>query len=249
MNGLALPVAALIAAYVATHPLLDVLPGNGRRERRAILAGLTTAILGFIFLGIPEAWPALLFTGGIVIASTALEGLRPGPAWWLGVRIATLLILGAIGAWLVPALHDTLVAGEPGIAAALLWPPSWYVILIVLAGAYVTVEWGRPWVERAIEPFAKAVSFYGKTPQGLPNGGRMIGRLERLLIYLFVLIDAPTAIGFLVTAKSILRFGEVKDKESHRLAEYIIIGTLMSFGFAIVSAYLVRTLFGIAAPG
>ncbi|MGL4513658.1 MAG: hypothetical protein ACRCT8_11265 [Lacipirellulaceae bacterium] len=65
--------------------------------------------------------------------------------------------------------------------------------------------------------------------RGFPGGGAMIGRLERLLIYLFVMAGEPGAIGFLIAAKSVFRFGELSDKANRLEAEYITIGTLMSF--------------------
>jgi len=64
---------------------------------------------------------------------------------------------------------------------------------------------------------------------GLANGGYWIGIGERTLIYLFILSGVPEGIGFLVAAKSIFRFGEIKEPEQRELAEYILIGTLMSF--------------------
>ena len=70
-----------------------------------------------------------------------------------------------------------------------------------------------------------------ETPPGLRNGGRVIGNLERGLIYLLILTGQAAGIGFLIAAKSVLRFGAVKDES--RLSEYVIIGTLASFGWAI----------------
>lgn len=77
------------------------------------------------------------------------------------------------------------------------------------------------------------------TQGGLENGGYWIGIGERTLIYLFILSGVPAAIGLLVAAKSIFRFGEIKNLEQRKLAEYILIGTLMSFTAA--------TLVGVAA--
>jgi hypothetical protein len=69
---------------------------------------------------------------------------------------------------------------------------------------------------------------------GLPNGGRIIGLLERGVIFVLVLTDQAQGIGFLIAAKSVLRFGAVQQEA--RLSEYVIIGTLASFGWAIVAA-------------
>jgi hypothetical protein len=72
---------------------------------------------------------------------------------------------------------------------------------------------------------------------GLQNGGKMIGRLERCIIFLFIIINQPAGIGFLVAAKSILRFEEAKQQ---KLAEYILIGTLWSFSLAIALAFTTK---------
>ncbi|MEQ8846374.1 hypothetical protein [Botrimarina sp.] len=84
------------------------------------------------------------------------------------------------------------------------------------------------------------------TQRGFPDGGAVIGRLERSLIYLFVVGGTPTAIGFLIAAKSVFRFGELSDRANRLEAEYITIGTLMSFavGLAVshVAAWLLRSL-------
>lgn len=71
--------------------------------------------------------------------------------------------------------------------------------------------------------------------EGLKNGGKLIGQLERMLVLILILIGQPLGIGFLVTAKSILRFEESK---VHLVAEYVIIGTLLSFTLAIAFSSL-----------
>lgn len=72
------------------------------------------------------------------------------------------------------------------------------------------------------------------------NAGKYIGILERLFIFLFVVMNFWEGIGFLLAAKSIFRFGDLKENKDIRLTEYILIGTLLSFGIGILSglAYL-----------
>ncbi len=74
-----------------------------------------------------------------------------------------------------------------------------------------------------------------KLSKGLTDGGKRIGQLERTLIFLLILINQPAGIGFLVAAKSVLRFKEAEDQA---LAEYILIGTLWSFSLAIAISWL-----------
>jgi len=71
-------------------------------------------------------------------------------------------------------------------------------------------------------------------PKGLKNAGRWIGILERTLVFTFILNSNIQAIGLLIAAKSVLRFGEIKDHQNRKEAEYILIGTLLSFSIAIV---------------
>jgi hypothetical protein len=71
-----------------------------------------------------------------------------------------------------------------------------------------------------------------------------IGRFERVLTVTFVLLDRYEAIGFLITAKSILRFGETRAPGARKEAEYILIGTMLSFTAAIFVGLGVRWLLG-----
>ncbi|WP_158837655.1 DUF3307 domain-containing protein [Polaribacter sp. L3A8] len=67
----------------------------------------------------------------------------------------------------------------------------------------------------------------------LAKAGRYIGILERLFVFTFVITNHWEAIGFLLAAKSVFRFGDLTSSKDRKLTEYILIGTLLSFGFAI----------------
>ena len=41
-------------------------------------------------------------------------------------------------------------------------------------------------------------------------------------------------VGFLIAAKSVFRFGDLSKAKDRKLTEYILIGTLLSFGLAIL---------------
>lgn len=66
--------------------------------------------------------------------------------------------------------------------------------------------------------------------EDLERAGRWIGSFERTLAFMLFLLDQFTAIGFIITAKSILRYND----KSLGKTEYVLIGTLMSFGMAMV---------------
>ena len=79
----------------------------------------------------------------------------------------------------------------------------------------------------------------GKTDEkSLKNAGKWIGILERTLILTFILANQFTAVGFLLAAKSIFRFGDLTQNKSRKLTEYVLIGTLLSFAIAIIIGLL-----------
>ena len=81
-----------------------------------------------------------------------------------------------------------------------------------------------------------------KNEESLNNAGKYIGILERLFVFTFVVTGNWEAIGFLLAAKSVFRFGDLKKSKDRKLTEYILIGTLLSFGIAIATGMLVLKL-------
>ncbi|MGJ5640663.1 DUF3307 domain-containing protein [Formosa sp. S-31] len=67
----------------------------------------------------------------------------------------------------------------------------------------------------------------------LKDAGAYIGILERLFVFAFVVMNYWEGIGFLIAAKSVFRFGDLSKAKDRKLTEYILIGTLLSFGLAI----------------
>lgn len=84
-----------------------------------------------------------------------------------------------------------------------------------------------------------------KISSGIPNAGKYIGWLERILILTFILVGNFNGIGFILAAKGILRFGEIKESTDQKYAEYVIIGTLLSFSLSFMVGILIRYLLGL----
>ena len=62
------------------------------------------------------------------------------------------------------------------------------------------------------------------------NAGALIGTVERWLILIFVCMQRYEALGLLIAAKSIIRFGDSQIRKS----EYVLAGTLLSIFIAVV---------------
>lgn len=63
------------------------------------------------------------------------------------------------------------------------------------------------------------------------NAGALIGTIERWLILLFVCFQRYDALGLLIAAKSIIRFGDSQTNKS----EYVLAGTLLSIFIAVLA--------------
>ncbi|MEX0660804.1 MAG: hypothetical protein WEA58_12120 [Balneolaceae bacterium] len=72
------------------------------------------------------------------------------------------------------------------------------------------------------------------------NTGRIIGMLERIFIFIFTIAGQFAAVGFILTAKGVVRYQDFKDRT---FAEYVLIGTLLStllaFGVALILSGLI----------
>jgi hypothetical protein len=75
-------------------------------------------------------------------------------------------------------------------------------------------------------------------PESLANAGKWIGIIERVIVFIFVLLGQYAAISLLIAAKGIIRFNE-KDRPEVK-TEYLVIGTLMSIGIALLVGQAVK---------
>jgi hypothetical protein len=68
----------------------------------------------------------------------------------------------------------------------------------------------------------------------IPNAGKLIGISERYLALILIIVGSYEAVGLIIAAKSVLRIN------SHQESEYILVGTLLSFGIAIFSGLIIN---------
>ncbi|MDF1556273.1 MAG: hypothetical protein P1P84_24610 [Deferrisomatales bacterium] len=117
--------------------------------------------------------------------------------------------------------------------------------MLVIAGYIAVVLGGGPVVEAALstllsaEESATIQAFRGR---GLHVGGRVIGQLERFLTLTFILADNYTAIGLVLAAKGIIRYGEIREPKDQQIAEYVLVGTMLSLSWAVLVGGVLRWL-------
>lgn len=132
----------------------------------------------------------------------------------------------------------------------------WLVITrqngFILSAIYDLFHWSQLWLVISgyiwvLMPAGKAISFatskwQEKKGDGLTGAGTLIGYVERVMIVTFVLVDQYQAIGFLITAKSVFRYADIRKDRNQKKAEYILTGTLLSYAIAIITALVVKML-------
>lgn len=105
------------------------------------------------------------------------------------------------------------------------------VVLIILTAALFLTKPTSIIIKKSISQWTPET--FHTVASSLPDAGKFIGYLERLLVFTFILAGHLDAVGFLLAAKSVFRFGDLKESNDRKLTEYVLIGTLLSFGIAI----------------
>ncbi len=197
--------------------------------------GLVITFLSYLFLGILPAWRIVL---GILFSHILLD------AWKIRTVRGTALSRFVIdqGIHILILFFISAAAGVRYSGYAGIWSASfgwkYLAVMSFIAGVLISVYALSFIVELVLDSLGLQKD--GVVNGDLQGGGRIIGYLERGLIFLFIIMDYPAGIGFLVAAKSIFRFGELTAPDRRRQAEYIIIGTLLSILLGTTVAVLTR---------
>lgn len=198
-----------------------------------------------------------LLVHALVVLTLTLLALGHWARWEPYALVAAHVLIDAAKSWALPPryrdglaayLADQALHVVTLLAAATLAPDLWSTgawsgwprllpAMALAAGLVLATTAGGYGI-------GKLMARYDSTalPKGLPQGGMMIGNLERTLIFILVMVGQPSGIGFLIAAKSVLRFevttGDAGEgSRDHSVGEYVIIGTLASFAWALVIAY------------
>lgn len=106
---------------------------------------------------------------------------------------------------------------------------------LLVIGYYVVIWPLGIGIGKATEKWQKEAQM---NAAGLAQAGIWIGRCERVLVLTFIITGQYTALGFLMAAKSILRFTD-KDEMTQKKTEYVLVGTLMSFASAAIVGVII----------
>ena len=110
----------------------------------------------------------------------------------------------------------------------------WLGLTAIVLTALALAWWPAAGVVRRL---LASVDFSESKELPRPGLGRWIGRFERSLI-----AGAPTAVGLVVTAKSILRFPEITGDKPAMKPEYVLVGSLASWAIGVALGYIATVL-------
>jgi hypothetical protein len=226
-----------------------------------IWAGLLLLAIGSAdllrqFVSAPRRWIALAVAGVLLVfaigpaldAAPAALVAALGAALWVvlvatdGARRAGIWASAVLAAVCAAAV---LVAGtrESAGPVSAVWEPVApfgpvavdSIVAVVGAGVFL-LESGNIVVRSALRREMTTLPPSGSNLKG----GRLIGPLERVLVFSLTLAGAYTLLAAVLAAKGIVRFPEIsRDGESGDRAEYFLVGSLVSWACALGAAVLV----------
>ena len=248
----------ILICLLAAHFLADFLfqsDADAQRKRRPLILikhAFIVATSSYLICGIWDLWqiPLVIFlTHSLMDYIKATVKEENACAFILDqavhLAIITAIVILIVGTKIIPI-------NKPSTFWVELLGKGFLGFLILVSGLAVSIKAGGILIGLAVKPFTDELQKEQERTgtneaiisRGFESGGKIIGYLERSLIFLFILTGQPGSIGFLIAAKSIFRFGEIKDRQNRLEAEYIIIGTLMSFGYGIFIAYMTQFFLG-----
>lgn len=201
------------------------------RSVKLVWHAIATAVVAYALSGIYTCWwlPLIILISHYLI-DLAKSYLPDKFIYFAADQLMHLAVIFII--WLIINNQwHAIISDFNGIAGS---THFWILVL-----GYIVVTWPLGIIiGMATARWRNDLAATKEAKDGLENAGKWIGICERVLILTFVLTNQFTAIGFLITAKSILRFGD-KDKQAEKKTEYILVGTLLSFAASALLGILI----------
>jgi len=192
-------------------------------------------ILAFALVGqadfIPYAIILAILHGFIDFLKLAFQIPHTMRRWFVADQLLHVLVIAGICAYIE---HDALYFTYPS-------DQFW----IIFTGAVLLTKPASITIRNIISGWTPDTA---PDDQSLQNAGNYIGMLERLFVFAFLLTGHFDAVGLLLGAKSIFRFGDLTGNKDRKLTEYVLIGTLLSFGIAMLTGGLAHYLLSAPLP-
>ena len=187
--------------------------------------------LTMLFLWDFNLWWVALIVGVshllIDVTKLSFQTAKTKRIWFFIDQIAHILVIVALSLFYFPyfKLEDFFNDDSLKIVTAIVFltvPSSIFIKTIISIWTPITIDHSKIQTE------------------SLVNAGKYIGILERLLVFVFILVNHWEGVGFMIAAKSVFRFSDLAEAKQRKLTEYVLIGTLLSFGIAVLVGILIK---------
>jgi len=191
-----------------------------------VSAGLDAVVAGLLAVAVAAIWTWVVPESG-----PARAGLWP---------VALLALAAAACVVVAPGRARPGILGEAWASYRPADAVSADVVVLVIGCVVFLLESGNAVVRTALRSEMGTRETPDETAAPTLKGGRLIGPLERILVFVLTLAGAYTLIAAVLAAKGIVRFPEIsRDGDGGDRAEYFLIGSLVSWVTALAAAFLV----------
>lgn len=252
----------LLSNLVFAHLLGDfflqpqwMLKGKRDRQFGSLSLYVHAAIMGLLSWTVVfrvEFWPYAL---GLGVSHIIFDGIKNGNfriRFWPFVidQIAHLLVIVSVALWYAAGNVWSQFPFVPK-GYAIVAPLGVSIVIFLTRPVNIFIhelfEWNRTRAKQNAESVKRCAIFDFSIDETdkekrMPNASSWIGAFERVLAFVFVFLGNYQAVGFIMAAKSILRF---KESDGPR-AEYVLVGTFVSVTIAVLCALLLKMLVGLA---
>lgn len=226
----------LILAHLLGDFVLQPNSWVADKERRKLkspylyLYVLIHTVLSFVFLWNTDLWWVSLIIGAthfIIDASKLIfQNVKNKKAWFFIDQLLHILVILGISFYFKEFNFDFLSNNEflKILMAALFLTTPASIFMKIILSSWTPV----PETQSSLQT------------ESLSSAGKYIGILERLLVFTFIMVNHWEGVGFMVAAKSVFRFSDLAQAKQRKLTEYVLIGTLLSFGLAVLTGILIK---------
>ncbi|MBM7420000.1 MULTISPECIES: DUF3307 domain-containing protein [Chryseobacterium] len=191
---------------------------------------LIHTVLSFIFLWDLKLWWVAVLVGIshfiIDACKLSFQKIQTKKRWFFIDQALHIAVIGGISLYFsefnFEFLKDQDFLKMIMVALFLTSPASIFIKLLLSSWTPVTGE------ENSVQS------------DSLSSAGKYIGILERLLVFTFIVVNHWEGVGFMIAAKSVFRFSDLAQAKQRKLTEYVLIGTLLSFGTAVLAGILIK---------
>ena len=222
----------LILAHLVTDFILQPVSWVNDRNKKhqasvkLYLHGLITALFAWMMIGWQYWVVALVILTTHTLIDCWKSYQKNNVIYFLTDQLLHLVII--IGCWYFTFINwaDVITAWQHINNQPVIWKMVTAFVFVTAPAGILIGQLTKQWREKL------------EGSESLANAGKWIGMVERIIILIFVLQNQYSAIGLLVAAKGLIRFNE-KDRSEIK-TEYLVIGTLMSIGLAIITGLLCK---------